>query len=166
MSVYADRVQEITTTNGTGTVDLGGAVTGYQTFANAFTSNTVVYYCITDGTEWEVGHGTFTVGSPSTISRSTVLSSSNAGGLVDFTSPVMNIFCTLPAAMVGGNASYDFIQTSPSLNWIVNHNLGYFPTVSIFDTGGNVVDAQVQHISINQAILTFTSSLAGIARFN
>ena len=67
MPSIADRVKETTTTTGTGTVSLGGAVTGFRAFSSAFASGTEVYYCITDGTNWEVGYGAATTGTPWTL---------------------------------------------------------------------------------------------------
>jgi len=93
--IFADRVQETTTTTGTGTVTLAGAVTGFQSFSAIGNGNTT-YYNITDGTSWEVGIGTYT-SSGTTLSRDTVLSSSNSGSLVSFTSGSKNVFCTYPA---------------------------------------------------------------------
>ena len=94
--VLADRVQETTTTTGTGTVTLAGAATGYQTFAAVGDGNST-YYTITGTTEWEVGIGTYTA-SGTTLSRTTVLSSSNSGSLVNFSAGTKNVFVTYPAA--------------------------------------------------------------------
>jgi hypothetical protein len=94
--VLADRVQETTTTTGTGTVTLAGAVTGYQTFAAVGDGNST-YYTIAGGTEWEVGIGTYTA-SGTTLSRTTVISSSNSGSLVTFSAGSKNVFVTYPAA--------------------------------------------------------------------
>ena len=96
--VVKDRVQETTTTAGTGTLTLGGAVLGFQTFATIGNGNTT-YYTISDPTtgDWEVGIGTYT-SSGTTLSRDTVLSSSNAGSLVTFGSGTKNVFCTYPSS--------------------------------------------------------------------
>jgi hypothetical protein len=95
--VVKDRVQETTTTVGTGTVTLGGAVLGFQTFAIIGNGNTT-YYAIVDPTtgEWEVGIGTYTA-SGTTLSRTTVFESSNSGSLVNFAAGTKNVFCTYPA---------------------------------------------------------------------
>ena len=95
--VVKDRVQESTTTTGTGTLTLNGAVFGFQTFAIIGDGN-VTYYAITDpGTgSWEVGIGTYTA-SGTTLSRTTVLESSNSGSLVNFAAGTKNVFCTYPA---------------------------------------------------------------------
>ena len=94
--VLADRVQETTTTTGTGTVTLAGAVTGFQSFSAVGNSNTT-YYTISGGSEWEVGIGTYTA-SGTTLSRDTVLASSNSGSLVSFSAGSKNVFVTYPAA--------------------------------------------------------------------
>jgi len=107
MASIADRVRETTTTTGTGTVSLGGATTGFQAFSSAFTSGTVVYYCITDGTNWEVGSGAVTTGTPWALARSTVLASSNAGSLVSFGAGSKDVFCTLPAGVAEVVANKD-----------------------------------------------------------
>ena len=95
--ILADRVKENTTTTGTGTVTLAGAVTGYQTFAAVGNANTT-YYTIAGGAEWEVGIGTYT-SSGTTLSRTTVLSSSNSGSLVSFSVGTKNVFVTYPASV-------------------------------------------------------------------
>jgi len=94
--VLDDRVQETTTTTGTGTVTLAGAVTGYQSFAAIGNGNTT-YYCITDGTNWETGLGTYT-SSGTTLARTTVLESSNSNNLVNFSAGSKNVFVTYPAS--------------------------------------------------------------------
>jgi len=94
--VLADRVQETTTTTGTGTVTLAGAATGYQSFAAVGDGNST-YYTIAGGAEWEVGIGTYT-SSGTTLSRTTVISSSNSGSLVTFSAGTKNVFVTYPAA--------------------------------------------------------------------
>lgn len=95
--VLADRVKETTTTTGTGTVTLLGASTGYQSFAVVGDGNTT-YYTIAGQTtsEWEVGIGTYTL-SGTTLARTTVLASSNAGSLVTFSAGTKDVFVTYPA---------------------------------------------------------------------
>lgn len=95
--VIADRVKETSTTTGTGTFTLAGAATGYQSFAAIGNGNTT-YYCIAGqtGSEWEVGIGTYT-SSGTTLSRDTVLSSSNSGSKVTFSAGTKDVFVTYPA---------------------------------------------------------------------
>jgi len=101
--VLKDRVKETTTTTGTGTVTLDGASTGYQSFSAIGNANTT-YYCIAgQGTsEWEVGIGTYT-SSGTTLSRTTILASSNSGSAVNFSAGTKDVFVVYPAgrAVIG-----------------------------------------------------------------
>jgi hypothetical protein len=99
--VLKDRVKESSSSSGTGSITLGGAFPGYQTFNAAIASGSTVYYTIHNlaagfDTEWEVGLGTFT--SPATLARTTVLSSST-GSAVNFTAGTggLEVFITQPA---------------------------------------------------------------------
>lgn len=93
--VVKDRVQETSTTTGTGTYTLAGAVTGYQSFSVIGNANKT-YYAATDGTNWEVGIGTYT-SSGTTLSRDSILESSNAGSAVNWGAGTKNIFVSWPA---------------------------------------------------------------------
>ncbi len=92
--IVKDRVKETTTTTGTGTVTLAGASAGFQSFAAIGDGNTT-YYAITSGNDYEVGLGTYTA-SGTTLSRSTVLESSNSGSKITL-SGTSDVFCTYPA---------------------------------------------------------------------
>lgn len=96
--VLADRVQETATSPGTGSVNLLGAVTGYRTFLSAIANGNTVYYTIADqyGSNWEVGIGTYS-SSGNTLSRTTVLSSSNGGSLTNFSTGSQYVWCDLPS---------------------------------------------------------------------
>ena len=95
--VLKDRVKETSTTAGTGTLTLAGAATGFQSFAAVGDGNST-YYAIADNATgaWEVGIGTYTA-SGTTLSRTTVLSSSNAGSLVSFAANPKDVFVTYPS---------------------------------------------------------------------
>lgn len=95
--VLADRVKETTSTTGTGTITLAGAVTGFQSFSVIGNSNTT-YYAIVDNSTgaWEVGIGTYT-SSGTTLARTTVLSSSNSDNLVNFAAGSKDVFVTYPS---------------------------------------------------------------------
>jgi hypothetical protein len=93
----ADRVRDTTTTTGTGTITLSGtSPTGYQTFSAVGNGNTT-YYTINAGAQWEVGIGTY-LGAGPTLSRDTVLASSNSGSLVSFSAGTKDVFCDYPAS--------------------------------------------------------------------
>jgi trimeric autotransporter adhesin len=98
--VVADRVREQTTTTGTGTYTLAGAVLGHQAFSAVGDGNTT-YYCCTDGTDWEVGTGTYTA-SGTTLARTTVHASTNGGSAVDWSAGTRNIYSGLPATVLDG----------------------------------------------------------------
>lgn len=93
--VLADRVRENTAVVGTGTAVLTGTMAGFQSFAAIGNGNTT-YYTITDGTDWEVGLGTYSAGA-SSLSRDVVLASSAGGTLVNWSAGVKTVFCTYPA---------------------------------------------------------------------
>ena len=97
--VINDRVKETTTTTGTGTVSLAGAVTGFETFAAGIGNSNTVYYCIAhqDQAEFEVGLGTLD-GDSSDLARTTIISSSNSDSAVNFSSGTKDVFCTIPAS--------------------------------------------------------------------
>jgi len=92
--VIADRVRETSTTTGTGTLTLDGAVSGFQTFSTAIGNTNTCYYTITLGADWEVGLGTVAAG---TLARTTILKSSNAGSAVNFGAGIKDVFATYPA---------------------------------------------------------------------
>ena len=96
--VINNRVRETTSTTGTGAVTLAGAVDGFQTFAAGIGNSNTTYYAISLNTanEWEVGLGTLNADS-STLTRTTVLESSNSDSAVDFSAGSKEVFCTLPA---------------------------------------------------------------------
>jgi hypothetical protein len=96
--VLADRVRETTSSTGTTAVTLGGAYTGFQTFSAGIGNSNSTYYTISDSItgQWEVGIGTYT-SSGNTLSRDTVLSSSNSGSLVSFAAGTKDVFVTQPA---------------------------------------------------------------------
>lgn len=96
--VVRDRVKETTSTTGTGTLTLAGASTGFQSFAAVGDGNTT-YYCIVDNSTgaWEVGIGTYT-SSGTTLSRTTILSSSNSGSAVNFAAGLKDVFVTYPSS--------------------------------------------------------------------
>ena len=92
-----DRVKETTTTTGTGTYTLAGAVTGFETFTANLDNSDTTYYACTDNTDFEIGIGTFT-SSGTTLARTTILASSNSNNAVNWSSGTRTIFMTYPAS--------------------------------------------------------------------
>jgi hypothetical protein len=94
--VVNDRVKETSTTTGTGTFTLDGAVSGFETFSSAIGNTNTTYYAIVNSNgEFEVGLGTVGAG---TLSRDTIISSSNSDAAENFTAGTKNVFVTLPAS--------------------------------------------------------------------
>lgn len=121
--VVKDRVKSSTTTTGTGTITLGAAALGFQAFSVIGDGNTT-YYTITDSTNgtWEVGIGIYTA-SGTTLSRDTVLESSNAGALVNFAAGSKDVFVAYPAerAVIGGMG---YVENSATISQSSTINAG------------------------------------------
>jgi len=138
--VINNRVRETTATTGTGAVTFAGAVDGFQTFAAGIGNSNTTYYAISLNTanEWEVGLGTLNADS-STLTRTTVLESSNSDSAVDFAAGSKEIFCTLPSEkavyldasdnQVGGFASL-VADTTPQLGGDLDVNGNAIVSVS------------------------------------
>ena len=131
--VVEDRVQETASAPGTGTVTLLGAVTGFQTFAAIGSGNTT-YYCIADqgGANWEVGIGTVGTG---TLARTTVLSSSNSGSLVNFSSGTQVVFCTYPSEVSV------YASNSPTATYVLTAQGVGTPPIWAVNSGATADDA-------------------------
>lgn len=172
---YGDRVQETFTTTGTGAISLAGAVVGYQVFSSTCANGDTCYYAATDGTNWEVGIGTFAT-SGDTLTRTTILSSSNGGAAVNWSAGTKNVWLTLPAAQV----AQSFLGMR---NRIINggmavdqRNAGASQTVSdvtaaytvdrweALSAGANVTGQRVAGMGADQFMYQFTgaSSVTGI----
>ena len=97
--IVNDRVKETSTTTGTGTFSLAGAEAGFETFVSGIGTTNTTYYAIelNSAGEYEVGIGTVTDATPDTLSRTTIISSSNSDAAVNFSAGTKNVFCTLPA---------------------------------------------------------------------
>jgi hypothetical protein len=93
--VLKDRVKETTTTTGTTSYTLSGAESGFEAFSSVGDGNTT-YYCCTDGVDFEVGVGTYTL-SGTVLARTAILQSSNSDSAVSWANGTRTIFCTQPA---------------------------------------------------------------------
>ena len=124
--VLADRVRETTTVVGTGTATLLGAIASYQSFAAIGNANTVYYTIVDQSTgAWEVGIGTYTA-SGTTLSRDTVLSSSNGGSLVNFAAGTKDVWGDYPA---GKAVTTDTLAYPPAIGG-TTPNAGTFTTLT------------------------------------
>ena len=116
--VVNDRVKQTSTTTGTGTFSLTGTEVGFETFVAGIGDTNSTFYAIAlDGTtEFEVGIGTVTDAGTDTLSRDTVISSSNSDNKVDFSAGTKTVFCTYPAkrAPSAGMTATTYINTHAS----------------------------------------------------
>jgi len=116
--VIADRVRETSTTTGTGTLTLDGAVTGFRTFGSAIGDGNTCYYTITLGADYEIGLGTVGTG---TLARTTVLKSSNSNSAVNFGAGTKDVFVTYAAdvaAITSAAQTFTAAQTFRASNAI------------------------------------------------
>jgi len=176
--VINNRVRETTSTTGTGAVTLAGAVDGFQTFAAGIGNSNTTYYAISLNTanEWEVGLGTLN-GDSSTLTRTTVLESSNSDSAVDFSAGTKEVFCTLPSEkavyldasdnQVGGFSSLA-ADTSPQLGGDLDVNGQDIVSTSNADidiipngTGDVNLGADAVQIGDNDANATLTTQGTG-----
>ncbi len=138
----ADRVRETSTTTGTGTMDLAGAVSSFQTFVSGVGSGSVCNYLIIFGTEWEVGEGTVTAGAPDTLSRDRVLDSSTGGALVSFSAGTKDVILSVNAErMIHGGWNTD-AQSGTFTAAVIN-------TVYLLDIGSASLTADLPAASGN-----------------
>ena len=148
--VIADRVKETSTSTGTGTINLAGAVASFQTFVAGVGSTNATYYTILDGngTAWEVGYGTVTDGSPDTLSR-TVLKSSNSDNLLDLSAGTHTVFATYPASKsvhldTGGALSHSVTNSDLSGSIDLTSKVTGTLPVANGGTGATSLDSLIQ----------------------
>ena len=149
MVTYADRVQETFTTTGTGSISLGGAVAGYQAFSAVLSNSGTCYYAATDGTNWEIGLGTYAT-SGDVLARTTILASSNAGSAVNWAAGTKSIWLTLPASAIAGFSSSLAVGTTPisgGTSGYIEYNNGGVLGEKAVTGSGNVVLATSPTIS-------------------
>ncbi len=158
--VLADRVRETTTTTGTGTVALAGPVSGFQGFSAAIGNANTTYYTIVDAATgaWEVGLGTYT-SSGSTLARTTVFSSSNAGAAVNFAAGTKDVFVTQPAERAlylnGAGTGIDAGVASFTANGVV-----YASSTSALATGSALTfDGSVFNVAPATGVVAKTKQL-------
>ena len=164
--VINDRVKETTTTTGTGTVSLAGAVTGFETFAAGIGNSNTVYYCIAhqDQAEFEVGLGTLD-GDSSDLARTTVISSSNSDSAVDFSAGTKDVFCTIPASKMVFEDGSNNVAFGGAVTGITNLTASGELDAATLDISGDAdIDGTLEAdaITLNGTALSSTfASLSG-----
>ena len=147
--VVKDRVKETTTTTGTGTINLAGAASGFQSFVSGVGDGNTTYYAITDANgAWEVGLGTVTDGSPDTLARTTVLATSNGDtSAITLSSGTHTVFSTYPA----GKAVY--LDASGNLSYTVDissdTNLAAGTGITLTGDTLSTNDSEIDHDSLS-----------------
>ena len=148
--VFYDRVQQTGTANTTVSFTLSATTTGYQSFSVVGNGNTT-YYSANDGTNWEVGIGTYATGG--TLTRTTILSSSNSGSAVTFTGTV-TVFCDYPAgkAVIQDATSIVNVPTlSANSSTSVTPSLTFNASNSSFASGATIANNYLQAVIQNKS---------------
>lgn len=146
--VLADRVKETTTTTGTGDISLGGAEANFVAFGTALSDADTTYYAIVDdvNADFEIGIGTYTAGTD-TLSRDTILDSTNGGSAVNFSAGTKVVFITYPAeksVRVGSNVSD------------LTNDAGYFAGFTSTVTATGVTASAGEHVHVTASTQTIT----------
>ena len=140
--VFADRVQEYTSTTGTSDLVLGGAASQMQRFETAIGASNPCFYCLKDGngTDWEVGQGTIAV-SGTVLSRATILASSNLNAKINLSSNTHTVFSDAPAEFIAQiatipKAGEGLILNSGTFNAHSQQTLSASGTITVQPTSG------------------------------
>lgn len=163
--IVADRVQETTTTTSTGTYTLAGAKDGFQSFAAVGDGNTTYYAC-TDGTDYEIGLGTYTA-SGTTLARTTIIESSNSDTAVSWGSGDKDIFVTLPSSKA---IVLDATGTVTKIKSDANHVGGSYvlkcsttdATATVLTLDGAAAGSSNQIIAASDTAITFDGTVVGL----
>ncbi|MBF0341890.1 MAG: hypothetical protein HQL95_13145 [Magnetococcales bacterium] len=130
MLTFADRVKENATVVGTGVYTLTGAAIGFQRFAATFADGARLQYCAESSTQWEVGEGIFNA-ADNTLSRESVLSSSNGGAIVNWPAGSVKVFCIVAAAAIERFANRGLIVTTTGTLAVMPGNARWYAQQSI-----------------------------------
>jgi len=164
--VINDRVKETSTTTGTGVFSIGNAVTGFETFSAGVGNSNTTYYCIAhqDQDEFEVGLGTLN-GDSSTLTRTTVISSSNSDSAVNFSSGTKDVFCTIPASKIVFEDGSNNVAFGGAVTGITNLTASGELDAATLDISGDAdIDGTLEAdaITLNGTALSSTfASLSG-----
>lgn len=168
--LIADRVQETSTTTGTGPFTLAGAKTGFRTFGSVLATNDTTYYTIVqaDVGAWEVGLGTYT--GPNTLARTTVLASSNANTAVNFGAGAKDVFISAAAAILPPKPIRLFrttLSTSAGTPATVTHSLALSNkddfVIRVADSTGADVGVRVTSVDVNSLQITTAVAASNLA---
>ena len=154
----ADRVKESTTSTGTGTINLSGTSAGFQGFVAGIGNGNTTYYAISSQTadEWEVGIGTVTDAATDTLSRDTIISSSNSDLAVNFSAGTKDVISTLPSSkavietatgvdVTGALTTTDEIHINSAASGNTLHTLLKLETDGTADGSGITIDTRTAH---------------------
>ena len=164
--VINDRVKETSTSTGTGVFSIGNAVTGFETFSAGVGNSNTTYYCIAhqDQDEFEVGLGTLN-GDSSTLTRTTVISSSNSDSAVNFSSGTKDVFCTIPASKIVFEDGSNNVAFGGAVTGITNLTASGELDAATLDISGDAdIDGTLEAdaITLNGTALSSTfASLSG-----
>ncbi len=150
--IVYDRVKETSTTTGTGTLTLAGAVSGFLAFSSVFSANDETFYYVENqaAAEWEIGRGTY---SSSTLSRDVIYSSSNSNAAVSFSAGTKNVWVDAPASPLQS------AFTAPRGNLLINAGFPFFQRGS-----GTLTLADDTYAGADRwYVLTQTASISSIA---
>ena len=149
--VLADRVQQTGTANTTVSFTLSGSVTGFQSFAVVGNGNTTYYSAFDPSGNWEVGVGTYATGG--TLTRTTVVSSSNSGSAVTFSGTV-NVFLTYPAERsvnLDQSTNTAFAQQFNASNGLLLNNATVSTSYTV-PTGSNAMSVGPMTVASGQTV--------------
>lgn len=151
-SIY-DRIWQTSTTTGTGDFAVNGAApTGFRAFGAAMLADPeYVYYTIEhqSADEWEVGYGSFTTSGTDTLTRTQVLSSSNAGALVSFSAGTKNVRLDIPA---------DLFKQIKNDNVVINGDFNVWQRGTSFAAATNTYTADRWRFDIGSTVAVYTLS--------
>lgn len=148
MPIPALRAKQTSSTTGTGTLTLNAASSEFRSFQAAFgASSQKVRYILSRAGDYEVGYGTFNGGSPGTLTRDTVVASSNGGALVSWSAGVTDVF-------------FDFLPGDRRVQAVSNTT-----TLALEDLGNAIRTQQTANITLNlPAVATVPAGMGYLIR--